>query len=289
MNKRKIGFFFLAFAPVLLAQAVQFFAIIFVYGVSAVTGVLSSLGTGNVRSALNQIFYMFSDYNFTSFIMIIYSIIIICCFGLWYYTRLGGEFKPDFKNNFNMYKLLGIILLVPGAQFLSSVIANITALIMPSWMQSYEELFESAGFESDITIVLFLYSVIFAPVCEELIFRGVTMNLAKAAVPFWAANLLQAFLFGAYHLNWIQGIYAFALGLMLGYVCERCGKIYYSIAFHMMFNFWGTVVSGLLPDEVSGIIWALLLIGMILSLILGFIFIHKGCKRNPSRINEAIR
>ena len=110
-----------------------------------------------------------------------------------------------------MYKLLGIILLVPGAQFLSSVIANITALIMPSWMQSYEELFESAGFESDITIVLFLYSVIFAPVCEELIFRGVTMNLAKAAVPFWAANLLQAFLFGAYHLNWIQGIYAFAL------------------------------------------------------------------------------
>lgn len=155
MNKRKIGFFFLAFIPVLLAQAVQFFAIIFVYGVSAVTGVLSNLGAGSVRSSLNQIFYMFSDYNFSSFIMIIYSIIIICCFGLWYYTRLGGEFKPDFKNNFNMYKLLGIILLVPGAQFLSSVIANITALIMPSWMQSYEELFESAGFESDITIVLF--------------------------------------------------------------------------------------------------------------------------------------
>lgn len=44
MNKRKIGFFFLAFIPVLLAQAVQFFAIIFVYGVSAVTGVLSNLG-----------------------------------------------------------------------------------------------------------------------------------------------------------------------------------------------------------------------------------------------------
>ena len=278
MNKRKIGYFFLAFTPVLLAQVIQFFAIIFVYGVSAVTGVLSNLKAGDVRSSLNQILYMFSDYNFSNFIMIIYSIIIICGFGLWYYTRLGGEFKPDFKNNFNMYKLFGIILLVPGAQFLSSVIANITAFIMPSWMESYEELFESAGFESDITIVLFLYSVIFAPICEELIFRGVTMNLAKVAVPFWAANLLQAFLFGAYHLNWIQGIYAFALGLILGYVCERCGKIHYSIALHMMFNFWGTVVSGLLPDDVSVILWLLLLVFMILSLVFGFILVHKGNK-----------
>lgn len=278
MNKRKTAYFFLAFTPVLLAQAIQFFAIIFVYGVSTVTGVLSNLASGDVRSSLNQIFNMFSDYNFSSFIMIIYSIIIICSFGLWYYTRLGGEFKPDFKNNFNMYKLFGIILLVPGAQFLSSVIANLTAFIMPSWMESYEELFESAGFDSDITIVLFLYSVIFAPVCEELIFRGVTMKLARVAVPFWAANLLQAFLFGAYHLNWIQGIYAFALGLMLGYVCERCGKIYYSIAFHMMFNFWGTVVSGLLPDEVPVIVWLLLLAFMLLSLVFGFIFVHKGSK-----------
>ncbi len=288
MNKRKIAYFFLAFTPVLLAQAIQFFAIIFVYGVSTVTGVLSNLASGDVRSSLNQIFNMFSDYNFSSFIMIIYSIIIICSFGLWYYTRLGGEFKPDFKNNFNMYKFFGIILLVPGAQFLSSVIANLTAFIMPSWMESYEELFESAGFDSDITIVLFLYSVIFAPVCEELIFRGVTMKLAKVSVPFWAANLLQAFLFGAYHLNWIQGIYAFALGLILGYVCERCGKIHYSIAFHMMFNFWGTVVSGLLPDEVPVIVWLLLLACMILSLVFGFIFVHKGSKITASHINEAI-
>ena len=48
-------------------------------------------------------------------------------------------------------------------------------------------------------------------------------------------------------MNMIQGIYAFCLGLVLGYVCNRGGSIYYSLLLHMLFNFWGTVLSGLIP------------------------------------------
>ena len=95
---------------------------------------------------------------------------------------------------------------------------------------------------------MLLYSVLLAPVCEELIFRGTTMHLARRALPFWLANTMQALLFGLFHMNWIQGIYAFALGLVLGYVCEKGGSIYYSILLHILFNLWGTVISTLLPD-----------------------------------------
>ena len=91
------------------------------------------------------------------------------------------------------------------------------------------------------------------------------MHQAKKCLPFWAANLLQALLFGIFHMNMIQGIYAFCLGLVLGYVCNRGGSIYYSILLHMLFNFWGTVLSGLIPfgdTTFSLIFWFLFGIAM---------------------------
>ena len=85
---------------------------------------------------------------------------------------------------------------------------------------------------------MFIYAVILGPVCEELVFRGVTMRLVRRALPFWAANLMQAVLFGIFHMNWIQGIYAFVLGLVLGWICEKGGSIYFSMFFHILINFW---------------------------------------------------
>ena len=35
----------------------------------------------------------------------------------------------------------------------------------------------------------------------------------------------------------------FFLGMVLGYICEKGGSIYQSILFHMMFNFWGTIIA----------------------------------------------
>ena len=59
-------------------------------------------------------------------------------------------------------------------------------------------------------------TVCLAPIGEELVFRGLTMKYAeKAFGRFWAANLLQAFLFGVIHMNWVQGVYAFFGGLVL--------------------------------------------------------------------------
>lgn len=43
-------------------------------------------------------------------------------------------------------------------------------------------------------------------------------------------------------MNMIQGIYAFCLGIILGYVCKKSNSIYNSILLHMLFNFWGTVL-----------------------------------------------
>lgn len=154
---------------------------------------------------------------------------------------------------------------MPGTQYLTTYIMSFVASLFPHWMDAYESLLETAGLDDQISILMVICSVIFAPFCEELVFRGVTMHQAKKCLPFWAANLLQALLFGIFHMNMIQGIYAFCLGLVLGYVCNRGGSIYYSILLHMLFNFWGTVLSGLIPfgdTTFSLIFWFLFGIAM---------------------------
>lgn len=124
-------------------------------------------------------------------------------------------------------------------------------------MKAYEKLMETAGISSGLTVSMFFYSILLAPIGEELLFRGVTMHQAKKVFPFWGANIMQALLFGIFHMNMIQGIYAFFLGMVLGYICEKGGSIYQSILFHMMFNFWGTIISGLLPTGKSTLFFIL--------------------------------
>ena len=184
-------------------------------------------------------------------------------------------------------QLTGVILLVPGMQFFSSYLIGVVSMAFPQWLDQYEELLKTAGLDSSITLPMLLYSVLLAPVCEELIFRGTTMHLARKAVPFWLANVMQAFLFGLFHMNWSQGIYAFALGLVLGYVCEKGGSIYYSIFLHFLFNFWGTVISNALAGmENTVFLGVIMLVVTIVSLTLGFFLFVSGTRIKKER-NDA--
>ena len=55
-------------------------------------------------------------------------------------------------------------------------------------------------------------------------------------VRFWAANAIQALVFGVMHLNVVQGVYAFALGLLLGWVFRRTGRLRAAVLLHMAVN-----------------------------------------------------
>ena len=235
---RKVGYFFSGFLPILVATAIQLLATFFLMGIAMIS-LLITKGSFSVDILLN----MFADSYFSTGIMVIYSITCIVLFGLYYYHACGGEYLPKSSKTFDILQILGIVVLIPGTQFACSYLIGIVSMVFPQWLKQYQDLIDSAGLTSDITIAMLCYSVILAPIGEELIFRGVTMRLARRALPFWLANIFQAVMFGIFHMNWIQGIYAFALGLLLGYVCEKGGSIYYSLLMHILFNFWGTVIS----------------------------------------------
>lgn len=276
---KKTGSFFFSFVPLLVALGVQMIASFFLIGISALFA-FPIFGSRPTHISLNSLITLWTTSDFSTALMIIYSLLIICSFGIWYYRNYGGEYLPNVHKVFHPYKFIGVILLVPGTQLFCSYIVSFLATLFPSWMEFYEKLLESAGLDTSITLLMFFYSVILAPVAEELIFRGVTLRSARRALPFWGANLLQAFLFGVYHMNMIQGCYAFCLGLVLGYICEKGGSIYFSMFLHFLFNLWGIVISQYLNFGNSAAAFYIFLLVSIVLIVIGLRLFRTGIMKN---------
>lgn len=222
--------------------------------------------------------------DFSVWISIIYAVIAAVIMGFWYWKKFAVKKAPrrSLGQLINLKMFLGLLALMLGLQYLSTYIVNLVYLVNPNWYDTYEYLMENMGF-SDVSWILALYSVIIAPISEELIFRGVTLHYAKRIMPFWAANILQALLFGIFHGNVVQGTYAFVVGLFCGFVCYRGGSIYLSMLFHMLFNIWGTFAPGnFLYDGDSVIIQILMFLLTVAVALLGFYLYSKGAgKRKP--------
>lgn len=107
-----------------------------------------------------------------------------------------------------------------------------------------------------------LVTVVLAPLAEELIFRGVIFGKAKKIMPFMAANVVQAVLFGIYHMNLIQGVYAFVLGILLGVVAEYFHSIWASILLHAFVN-GSAELLGLLPESLTETLGGIVLMAVV--------------------------
>ena len=87
-----------------------------------------------------------------------------------------------------------------------------------------------------------LVMVILAPILEEYICRKQIIDRIgqygeKTAIFF------SAMVFGLMHQNLFQFFYAFALGLVFGYIYTRTGRLRYTIILHSIVNFMGAVIA----------------------------------------------
>ena len=119
-----------------------------------------------------------------------------------------------------------------------SLIGNMLAALLSGGKASNSV--SDLAMQFDVWNVVFL--VILGPLFEEWIFRKELISRTrkygeKTAIVF------SALFFGLVHMNLFQFFYAFALGLMFGYVYVRTSKLRYSVAMHMIVNFMGGVVA----------------------------------------------
>lgn len=111
------------------------------------------------------------------------------------------------------------------------------------WYEDIMDLMKSlAGGTLWISIVS---AVIMAPLCEEWMFRGMILRgLLRKVSPVWAI-VISAFLFSLIHLNPWQGIPAFILGCVFGYVYLKTGNLWLTILMHATNNAIAVVVSAI--------------------------------------------
>lgn len=178
-------------------------------------------------------------------ILMLVHFIGILIIGSWYYLavvrrrqKLGLEIKSCFT-----WKAAGrMVLIALGSYVLIAVLLLLWGQLAPDMMAEYEAMMEKSGLAS-FTAASVLCAVVLAPLNEEFTFRGLTMEyLGRATNRFWVINVVQALFFAIAHLNLVQGVYAFLVGLLLGHVAVKYRSIWASVVLHALFNSIGNLL-----------------------------------------------
>ena len=181
---------------------------------------------------------------------------------------LGGGANAAWK------RIASVVVIGLALQVVISYLCDGVLSLLPEVAADYSELVEETGM-GDTSYLAVLTTVLGAPFCEELLVRGVIFEFSLRAFnpqcrPLWkrrrcaraqdvamvpwaapstwgvaAAIVLQAAIFGFMHMNWVQGCYAGAAGLIFGWVLVTTGKLRYTILLHFAFNA-GSYLMGLL-------------------------------------------
>ncbi|MBQ7919140.1 MAG: CPBP family intramembrane metalloprotease [Lachnospiraceae bacterium] len=192
--------------------------------------------------------------------VVVAHLLIILTFGLWYGLGIRKKIQTSILGEVFNAKNIGVTLLMAvSICFAVNFGMEVAVYVIPeSIVESYVEMMEMAGFgESLLTTIA---AVCLAPIGEELVYRGTCMYFAEKFVgglsknkAFWIANVIQALGFGVFHMNIIQGTYAFLMGLCLGYLVKRYKSIIPAMIAHCVINacssFLWTPVYNVMPQS----------------------------------------
>lgn len=140
-----------------------------------------------------------------------------------------------------------VIALTIVIQPVSAILSYIGATYfgnMLEFVEKYGDLMRPTGIES-----IFCTAVVPA-IFEELYFRGFFYTPYKKAKSIRVAIFLSAFLFGIFHMNVQQFLYAFAFGIVIAIIRELTGSMWAGVLFHFVNNGLATV-GMYLPDNIK--------------------------------------
>lgn len=93
------------------------------------------------------------------------------------------------------------------------------------------------------------------PIAEEMVFRGGVLRKLLSIFDrraHWVAIVFSALIFGCMHGNLAQGVHAFIIGLLLGWMYYRTGSVIPGIAFHWVNNTVAYVMYNIMPQMNDG-------------------------------------
>ena len=143
-------------------------------------------------------------------------------------------------------KYLFIIPFAVSFMYACNMVVTIVEALIPSVAHSFDET-AKAIYGADIGMQI-ATAVIVGPIVEELIFRGLMYIRLRRMFGAGVSALVTGLMFGLFHMNISQGIYAFLFSYGAIFVYERYKNICAPILFHIAANAISVLVTFVYKD-----------------------------------------
>lgn len=143
------------------------------------------------------------------------------------------------------------LMLTALAGVLAGVAVSAVLMLLPEGIRaSYEAVaLKEIGTES-FYLSLFT-TLIFSPVSEEIVFRGIFFRSLRRGWSERTAMLIMAAVFGLFHMNLVWSLYAFGFGVLFGEIARRQDSIIPGIVLHFGVNL-SSLLRLVIPDVSAG-------------------------------------
>lgn len=157
------------------------------------------------------------------------------------YLRERARTRADEQVDRSGFRRSLVHILVLGAAFCvaSNLLINLSGLTKIS--TTFSKVSEALC--NPPLLVQILCTGILIPAAEELIFRGQMYTVLRAKMSWKWAMFISSLFFGLYHMNIVQAIYAFILGLFLAWLRERFGTLFAPWLLHVSANLVSILIS----------------------------------------------
>lgn len=148
---------------------------------------------------------------------------------------LCSRTKPQFQRNkkIDLKSVIMLFIIIQGLQLMCSIILVPLQGLFYQAGYSFDDAISAAS-DPSIYFSSLIYSVIVAPVMEELFFRGLVMKKMESYGRVFAI-VVSAMLFSLMHQNIVQMPITFAMGILFGYIATEYSLIT-AIGLHLLNN-----------------------------------------------------
>lgn len=149
----------------------------------------------------------------------------------------AGDFRrrEDGTSFFALPDTYLLVWVVSGSVALA-VLCNVAISMSPlmEWSGVYQEM--TAAMNEDGIVLRLIVAVLAAPAAEELVMRGVFYKRVRQRMSAGASIVCSGLIFGIFHGNLVQGVYAFIMGMFFAWLMESFGTVAVPVLAHMSAN-----------------------------------------------------
>ena len=288
-NKVKIKDILLSFLPLVVMVVCEIAITIIDVLIIFIKNILSveAIGSFTVEEIMTQDFNQPMN---TAYMTLAQYTVFILIFGIWFLKlnkkdniTIAPKVKAFFKNPFML------LLAVAGfmGQIFTDSCMNLLRPMFTDTFDSYDKMV-SKSIGANSSFVMIFCVILIAPIAEELLFRGVMLHYQKSGFAI-AKNshrklfiaiilVLQGIMFGIYHGNIIQGIYAFVFAIILSLVAIETEDILPVVLLHISINISALLIPEILLSTKTGCIISFFVSLVIFAICIFFVIKYKDFK-----------